>query len=86
MDTAAWLNSDVLAMGHVHSIASEVIIKQRFDGTLSRIVEDKQYVCLTGSYMAWDRSYAQAHNYPITKLGSPKAKFFSDKRGVHFSL
>uniref|UniRef100_A0A6M3LFQ8 Putative calcineurin-like phosphoesterase n=1 Tax=viral metagenome TaxID=1070528 RepID=A0A6M3LFQ8_9ZZZZ len=86
MDMAAWINSDILAMGHVHSVASEVIIKQRFDATSNRIVEDKQYVTLTGSYMAWDGSYAQAKNYPITKLGSPKAKLFSDVRGVHFSL
>jgi len=86
MDIAAWLNSDILAMGHVHSVASEIIIKQRFDAMRNRIVEDKQYVCLTGSYMAWDRSYAQAANMPITKLGSPKAKLFSDKRSVHFSL
>jgi len=86
MDIAAWINSDVLAMGHVHSVASEVIIKQRFSSLTNQIVEDKQYVCLTGSYMAWDGSYAQAKNYPITKLGSPKAKLFSDKRGVHFSL
>jgi len=86
MDIAAWINSDIMAMGHVHSVASEIIIKQRFDATRNQIVEDKQYVCLTGSYMAWDGSYAQAKNYPITKLGSPKAKLFSDNRGVHFSL
>lgn len=86
MDIAAWINSDILAMGHVHSVASEVIIKQRFNPTKKAIVEEQQYVCLTGSYMEWDGSYAQAGNYPITKLGSPKAKLFSEKKDVHFSF
>ena len=86
IDQCAWINSDVLAQGHVHSIACEPIIKQGFDATKNRIVEDKQYVCLTGSYMRWDNSYAQAGNMPITKLGSPKIKLFSDKKGVHSSM
>ena len=86
MDIAAWINSDIIAFGHVHSIASEVIIKQKFSRVANKIVNEQQYVCLTGSYMEWDDSYAQAANMPITKLGSPKAKIFADKRDVHFSF
>jgi len=86
MDMAAWINSDIIALSHVHSVASEVIIKQEYDRTLNRIVERKQYVCLTGSYIAWNKTYAEDHGYPPTKLGSPKAKLFSDNKGVHFSL
>ena len=56
MDIGAWINSDILAFGHVHSIASEVIIKQRFSSVANKIVNEQQYVCLTGSYMEWDDS------------------------------
>jgi len=86
MDIAAWINSDIIAFGHVHSIASEVIIKQKFSRIANKIVNEQQYVCLTGSYMEWDNSYAQDANMPITKLGSPKAKIFAGKRDVHFSF
>ena len=83
---AAWIDSDIIALGHVHSVASEVIIKQAYDRTLNRIVEKKQYVCLTGSYIAWNNTYAENHGFPPTKLGSPKAKLSKDKKGVNFSL
>lgn len=86
MDKAAFIDSDVIAQGHVHSIASEVIIKQTYNRTKNVIEEKKQYVCLTGSYIAWDKTYAEAQGYPPTKLGSPKAKLMADKKGVHFSF
>jgi len=86
MDMAAWIDSDVIAMGHLHSVASEPIIKQAYNRTKNQIEEKKQYVCLTGSYIAWNKTYAEAQGYPPTKLGSPKAKLFSNKKGVHFSL
>lgn len=86
MDMAAWIESDIIAMAHVHSVASEVVIKQGYNRTLNRVEEKKQYVCLTGSYIAWNNTYAEAQGYPPTKLGSPKAKLFANKKGVHFSL
>lgn len=86
MDIAAWIDADIIAMGHVHSIAAEPIIKQSVDFR-NKVVQEKEcYVCLTGSYLAWDKSYAQMHNYPITKIGSPKAKIRGDRRDIHFSL
>ena len=86
MDMAAWIESDILAMGHVHSVASEVIIKQTYNRTKNKVEEKKQYVCLTGSFIAWNKTYAETMGYPPTKLGSPKAKLMSIRKGVHFSL
>jgi len=86
IDQCAWIDSDIFAMGHVHSIASEVVIKQRYNSRNKVIEEVKQYVCLTGSYLSWDKSYAQMKAYPPIKTGSPKAKLFSDNKGVHFSF
>ena len=81
-----WITADIVAFAHVHSIASEVITRQSYNRTLNKIEEIKQYVCLTGSYIAWNDTYAEAKGYPPTQLGSPKAKLFSNKKDVHFSL
>jgi|TARA_Y100000310_G_scaffold341663_1_gene441547 predicted phosphodiesterase len=80
------VSSDVVAYGHSHGLASDVITRQYFDGTKNKIVEDKQYVVLTGSYLEWDGSYAQMKNYPISKIGSPKIKLFADRKDIHFSI
>ena len=79
-------SADCVAYGHTHGLASDVILRQYYDGTKDRIVEEKQYVVLTGSYLEWDTSYAQMKNYPISKVGSPKIKLFSDRKDIHFSI
>lgn len=86
MDLTQWIDSDIIAMGHVHSIASEAVIKQSVSLKNKIIDEKKCFVTLTGSYLSWDESYAQMANMPITKIGSPKAKLFTDRKDVHFSL
>lgn len=83
---AKMISADIVSYSHTHGLASDIIIKQYFDRTKNKIVESKQYVCLTGAYMEWDTSYAQEKNYSISKIGSPKAKLFSEKKDVHFSL
>ena len=80
------ISADIVAMGHTHGLATDIIIRQYFDGTKNRVVEDKQYVVLTGNYLEWDNSYAQMKNYPIGKIGSPKVKLFADKKDLHFSI
>ena len=86
VDMANWISADILAMAHLHSIVTEVIIKQTYDRSLNKIVEKKQYVCITGSYIAWNKTYAEAFGYPPTKLGSPKAKLMATKKRVYFSF
>ena len=79
-------SADIVIMAHTHGLASDIIIKQYFDPTKNKIVEAKQYVCLTGSYLEWDGSYAQQKNYSIPKIGSPKVKLFVDRKDIHFSF
>lgn len=86
MDLVQWIKADIIAMGHVHSIASEPVIYQEIDLRNKTVVEQKTYVVLTGSYIGWDKSYAQMKNMPITKLGSPKAKLYANEHDIHFSL
>lgn len=86
MDILAWIKADIVAMGHVHSIAAEPVMAQQIDLRSRTVIEDKCYAVLTGSYLKWDNTYAQAKNMPITKLGSPKAKLRIDYKDVHFTL
>lgn len=84
MDLTQWIDADIIAMGHVHSEAAEAVIKQSVSH--GRVVERKCYTVLTGSFIGWDRSYAQMMNMPITRIGAPTAKLFSKRKDVHFSL
>ncbi len=86
VDLAGWISADVIAHGHLHGLAAEPIIKQYIDLRDKTIKEGKCYAVLTGSYLGWQGSYAQNHNFPVPKIGSPKAKFLADKKDVHFSL
>lgn len=79
-------SAEIVAMGHTHGLASDVIIRQYFCPQKNRVVEAKQYVILTGAYVEWDTSYGQSKNYPIPKIGSPKIKLFADEKDVHFSI
>ena len=86
MDMTAWIDSDILAHAHVHDRATEPIIKQMFDATRNKMIHKKQMVCLTGSFLEWDNSYAQAAGYSISSIGSPKIKLSAVKKDVNSSL
>lgn len=86
MDLAQWIDADCIVQGHVHGLAAEPIVKQSVDFRNKQVAEKECYVVLSGSYLGWDRSYAQMFNYPITKTGSPKGTFYSSKHDIHFRL
>lgn len=81
-----FLNADVIAYAHTHELSTGTRIIQQIDLRSRTIVEKKQYVVMTGSYLNWEKGYAQVKGLPPTKLGSPKAKFRADDHDVHFSL
>jgi hypothetical protein len=86
VDLAGWISADVIAHAHLHGLAAEPIIKQYVDLRDKTIKDGKCYAVLTGSYLGWQGSYAQNHNFPVPKIGSPKAKFLASSKDVHFSL
>lgn len=86
VDLCGWISSDVVAMGHVHSIAAEPVMRQQVDFRNRQVKEVKCYVVLTGSYLKWDRSYGQDAGYPVTRIGSPKAMLWGSEHNLHFSL
>jgi UDP-2,3-diacylglucosamine pyrophosphatase LpxH len=81
---AASFSADLLAMGHCHKLVTSSVVIQELNNT--KIVERKKHLLLTGSYLSYTGSYAQMGGMPISKLGSPKAKFFADRHDIHTSL
>jgi hypothetical protein len=81
-----FLNSDIIAYGHTHELSTATRIIQQVDLRSRCIIERKQYIVMTGSYLNWEGGYAQQKGLPIAKLGSPKAKFMANSHDVHFSL
>ena len=71
---------------HVHSLGTETVIKQAVN-LRNKTVENKETkVIMTGSFLSWDRSYAQAANMPITKIGSPVMKLMAEKHNLVVSI
>lgn len=75
--------ADLVAMGHVHKCVNSVVVMQRVQG--GRVIEHKKTLLITGSYVKYDGGYAQVAGLNISKLGSPKVKFRSDRRDISVS-
>jgi len=71
---------DLIVMGHAHKmISSSVIIQRVINGAVR---EHKKTLLITGSYLKYDGGYAQTVGLPLSKLGSPKVKFYSQKKDI----
>ena len=86
MDLAHWISADAILFGHLHSLASEVLIQQSVDKRNRTIVNKECHVVMTGSYLQWAKSYAEQHGYPINKLGSPTMKLMANHHSISVSL
>lgn len=83
---AYFTDADIIAYGHLHGLASDIRLIGGIDLRSKQVIMKKQYVVLTGSYLNYHGSYAEMKGFPPAKIGSPKAKFLSETRDVHFSL
>jgi len=72
--------ADAVIMGHTHKVVNSIVLMQRVVG--GRVIEHKKHLILTGSYLKYDRGYGQTLGLPISKLGSPKVKFFSNRHDI----
>lgn len=71
---------DLIVMGHAHKMVSSTVIIQKVDNRM--VKEHKKTLLITGSYLKYDGGYAQTVGLPISKLGSPKVKFYLSKKDV----
>lgn len=71
---------DLIVMGHAHKLISSTVIIQKIEHGL--VKEHKKTLLITGSYLKYDGGYAQTVGLPLSKLGSPKVKFFSQRKDI----
>jgi len=73
--------ADLVACGHSHKlVTSSVIIQKVLNG---RVKEFKKHLLICGSYLKYDGGYAQTVGLPLSKLGSPKVKFYANQHDLH---
>lgn len=72
--------ADLVAMGHTHKCVGSIVLMQKVVRGLVR--EHKKHLLITGSYLKYDRGYGQEVGLPISKLGSPKVKFYADRHDI----
>lgn len=75
--------ADLVVMGHAHKCINSIVIIQRVINGVVR--EFKKHLLITGSYLRYDKGYAQTVGLPISKLGSPKVKFFRNRHDLLIS-
>jgi hypothetical protein len=74
---------DLCAMGHVHKTINSIVVMQKTKNGL--VTEHKKHLLITGAYLRYDNSYGAALGLPISKMGSPKVKFYSSRHELSIS-
>jgi UDP-2,3-diacylglucosamine pyrophosphatase LpxH/DNA-directed RNA polymerase subunit RPC12/RpoP len=72
--------ADALIMGHVHQLAVTKGGKYMHGDT------SKAYYILTGHFLNWIGSYAQAFGMDVCPSGCPKITIFSDRKDIHVTI
>ena len=75
--------ADLVCMGHTHKCINSAVQIQRV--VHGQVKEHKKFLLITGHYLKYDGGYAQTVGLPISKLGSPKVKFFATKHDILIS-
>jgi hypothetical protein len=64
----------------MHKCISSIVVMQKI--VHGSVVEHKKHLLITGAYLKYDRSYASALGLPISKLGSPKVRFYANEHNL----
>ena len=68
--------ADLIAHSHLHKCINSIVVMQKVKNGC--VTEHKKHLLVTGAYLKYDGGYGQTLGLPISKLGSPKVKFFRD--------
>jgi UDP-2,3-diacylglucosamine pyrophosphatase LpxH len=85
-DLAAYVEADVVGMGHVHENLVTHFKRMCYDSKAKTVKERKVFLLISGAYLEYDASYAQDAGMPPAGLGSPKLQFYADKWDIHASV
>jgi len=72
--------ADLVVCGHSHKCVNSVVMMQKV--VSGRVLEHKKHLLITGSYLKYDGGYAQTVGLPMSKLGSPRCRFYANKKDI----
>lgn len=72
-------NFDVFVMGHVHDKVSDTILEQYVDFRQKTLKVREKLIVVTGHYLGYNESYAQAKGLTLGKPGSQIVRFYKDE-------
>ena len=78
--------ANIYLHAHVHDLDVYTGIKYKPDWKNRKMKCHKQYFVLTGHFLEYDGSYAEAFTYPPGKPGVAKIKLFKDRWDIHVSV
>jgi len=75
--------ADGVFCGHSHKCINSIVVMQKVQNGL--VKEHKKHLLICGAYLKYDKSYGQALGLPISKMGSPKVRFYANKHDIVIS-
>jgi len=72
--------ADLVVMGHSHKCINSIVVMQKV--VSGRVTEHKKHLLITGAYLRYDGGYGQTLGLPISKLGSPRVRFYASKKDI----
>jgi len=75
--------ADLVCQAHVHKCVNSIVLMQKV--VSGKVTEHKKHLLITGAYVKYDGGYGQTLGLPISKLGSPKVKFYANHHDILIS-
>jgi predicted phosphodiesterase len=81
---ARFANAEILLMGHLHQKGHMIFEQYAVDRRGKEVKQDKHAI-LTGHFLEYRGSYAEANNMPPSKTGVVKVSLYSDRHAIYVS-
>ncbi|MDX1279020.1 hypothetical protein [Oceanihabitans sediminis] len=86
MKYANFNQADLYAMGHTHNLATYNQVYHEVSKKDKTMLKKKKFFVLTGGYLKWKGSYAEAKAYAPLKIGCAKATLNGERHDIHVSV
>lgn len=86
LDMEKIIDTDIMAMGHVHTLSHHVRNFNRLDLRSRKIVTKQKHFLLTGHYLDYWNSYAQVKNMEPSRKGSPIVTLNGEEKQIKVAL
>lgn len=73
-------------MGHLHTLETSAAIFYDFNRNTKQKETRTRHFCITGSFLEYEGSYAEANGWIPARTGCPRVTFESETHDIHISL